>query len=183
MQCTRAHRWVGPRRTLCVEERDPFWNPSTRARSNLATPLTVLKHLAYYRCLRTIRSTNWLTCLLTYFISHMDRSTNMLYRGQWGPGAKPLKDKGLNYCINFDVSCLCLSRLLPTFRMKKLICRHKSGGLGQKLAGGAVLPSSSSPTYILSSADVSSDRWWPYTTLSSVMCNYWRSERCQSWWH
>jgi len=41
VQCTRAHCYWGPRRTLCGEGRDmgPSRNPCTRARSNLATPL------------------------------------------------------------------------------------------------------------------------------------------------
>ena len=39
MQCTWAHRRGWSRRTLSEEEGDPFWNPCTRARSDLAAPL------------------------------------------------------------------------------------------------------------------------------------------------
>ena len=41
---------------------------------------TVLKHLAYYRCFRTIRSTNWLTCLLVTQPGFSSFATTVKYR-------------------------------------------------------------------------------------------------------
>jgi len=38
--------------------------------------LTVLKHLAYWRCFRMIRSINWLICLLTYLLTGLTLLSN-----------------------------------------------------------------------------------------------------------
>jgi len=46
-------------------ERSGYWQIQLQASAEDEFIYTVLKHLAYLRCFRTIRSTNWLTYLLT----------------------------------------------------------------------------------------------------------------------